>query len=61
MFQRLPVGIWFIALGALLLLIGLSWQPSLPFTTNWPPLVVPALVSLAVGFGQLLLSYKRKS
>ncbi|MEM1059286.1 MAG: hypothetical protein AAGK14_08555 [Verrucomicrobiota bacterium] len=61
MSPRVPYGIWFVVLGGLLLLVSLSWQPSLPFSLQWPPLVVPAMASLAVGFAQLLLAYRRKS
>lgn len=39
----------FVLLGAGLLIIGFIWRSNLPFATTWPPLLIPAVVSLIYG------------
>lgn len=39
----------FVLLGAGLLILGFVWRANLPFSTAWPPLLIPAVVALAYG------------
>ncbi len=58
MLTRIPYGAWLAGLGALLLIFGISWKQAYPFSISWTPLVVPGLLSLAVGAAQLLYAFR---